>query len=155
MISAVITTPSISAPPCSSSTGSAPSHQIAGQQQDVLGEDRRPQRGSGSADDKADRAEAKRLLQDHRGDGPVACPDQLEHGDLAHLVQGHGVDDEGDDGRTDNRQDDQEHEDLLRRRGDQLGDEDVVHVGTRIGFEVLPAPDLAGDERFIGVRREP
>ena len=77
------------------------------------------------------------------------------HRDLADLVQGHRVDDEGDDGRADNRQDDQEHEDLLRRRGDQLGDEDFVHVGTRIGFEVFPAPDVAGYGRFIGVRGEP
>ena len=100
-------------------------------------------------------AQAQRLLQDHPGDGAIACADQLEHRDLAHLGQRHRVDDEGDDRRADHGEDDEEHEDLLRRGGDQLGDEDLVHVGPGVGFEVLPAPDLARHDRFVGVRCQP
>ena len=137
------------------STSSGAAHRVPGQQQHVLGKDRRPQRRRGPADDEADGAEAERLLQDHPGDGAVARADQLQHRDLAHLVQRHRVDDEGDDGGADHGEDDEEHEDLLRRRGDQLGDEDLVHVGSRVGLEMLPAPDLARHDRFIGVRGEP
>ncbi len=65
---------------------------------------------------KADQAQAERLLQNHPGDRPVACTDELEHRDLADLAHGHGVDDEGDDGRADHGQDDQEHADLAGPR---------------------------------------
>ena len=136
-------------------TSTAPSTASPGQQQHVFREDRRPQRGGDLADDEADHAQAQRLLQDHAGDGAVARADQLEHRDLAHLAQRHRVDDEGDDGGADDGEDDQEHDDLLGRGGDQLGDEDLVHVGPRVRLQVLPAPDLARHDRFVGVRGQP
>ena len=104
-------------------------------------EDRRPQRGAVLPTTKPIRPEPQRLLQDHPGDGAVAGADELEHRDLADLVQRHGVDDEGHDGGADHREDDQEHADLACRGGDQLGDEDFFHLRAGEHLEVLPAAD--------------
>ena len=117
---------------------------IAGQEQDVLGKDRRPEGGDGLAHHEADQPQPHRLLQDHPGDGAVAGADELEHGDLADLAQGQGVDDEGDDGGADHREDDQEHDDLTGRGGDELGLEDLLHLGAGVDLEALPAADLPG-----------
>ena len=129
-------------------------HGVARLQQHVFRENRRPEGGGDLADHEADQPQPQRLLQDHAGDGAVARADQLQHGDLADLAQRHGVDDEGDDGGADDGQNDQEHADLPGRGGDQLGDQDLLHLRARVGLQALPAADgLAPPPRRSSPRR--
>jgi hypothetical protein len=76
--------------------------------------------------------QAQRLLQDHAGDGAVLGADELEHRDFADFAQRHRVDDEGDDGGADQRQDGQEHADLPGRGGNELADQDLLHLRARV-----------------------
>ena len=81
-------------------------------QQHVLRENRSPCSRGHLADDETDQTQPKRLLQDHSGNRAVARADQLEHRDFADFAQSHRVDNEGDDGGADDRQDHQKHGDL-------------------------------------------
>lgn len=51
-------------------------------------------------------------------------------------------------------EDDEEHADLLRRGGNQLGNEDVFHLRLGVGSEPLPALDFVGNDDRIGTRRK-
>ena len=119
-------------------------HGIVGLQQDVFREHRRPERGGELAHEEANEAQSQRLLHDHRGDGSIARADQLQHGDLFDLAEGHGVDDEGHDGRANDRQNDEKQGDLPGGGGDQLCHQDLFHVGVGVRGQVLPALDVVG-----------
>ena len=60
--------------------------------------------GCDLADHETNHAQGERLLHDHRGDGSVACADELQHRDLADFVHRQRIDDEGNDGRANDGQ---------------------------------------------------
>ena len=81
------------------------------------------------------------MLHDQSDDCVVLGANQFEHGDFADLPKGQGVDDEGYDGRADNRKNHQEHENLFGRGGDQFADQDLLHLVAGIDRQAFPAAD--------------
>ena len=93
----------------------------------------------------------KRLLHDHADDGAIRRADQLQHGDVAQLLHGHGVDDEGDDDRGHQQQDAGEHADLPPGAIDQRFGEDAFLLGLRERRQMLPTARRLGDRVQVGV----
>ena len=123
-------------------TATNPITESSGSQQYIFGENRRHHQGGRDlAHHEADHTQGDGLLHDQTDNGAIFGADQFEDGNLTNLAEGQGVDDEGDNGRADNRKDHQEHADLFGRGGDQLADEDLLHLAAGVDRQALPAAD--------------
>ena len=90
------------------------------------------------------------MLHDHGGDGAVGGAYEFEDGDFTNLAHRQGVDDEGHNGRADDGQNDQKHGDLLGRCGNELLDQNALHLCAGIDTQVFPTPDRFGHGFRVG-----